>query len=390
MASPTRSLQSLAAAQNPAAKPAYSQDPRYAASPEAAELTRATLAGDYLDEGNPYIDDVIANANRDTTSAFEGQLANLSGASLRPGQLGSSVWGSQRQGLQDAVAQRIADASTGARAQIFESERGRQNEVLGLSGQRDANIWQNLTARSNASRAAGATRGAARSAANASMSNAALAARGNEAQIRSNLLLGQGQLAEGARRFDVGVPMDWARILGGQIGQYGAQEQGDLAGLGQLIGQQMGAQQGAAGLGLQNQGQALQAAGMLPGFEQAALAPMGMAGDFMANIFGSQAGLDAARAGAGASRFATSTGQQQFQDQMAYDSAMQQWQYNNPQSALQDYTGNLGVYGGLAGGTQTGRGTGAPSPGITTPGDPGVSGMEIAQLAMTAAMLFGV
>lgn len=358
---------------------------RYAQSPEAAELTRATLAGDYLTESNPYLDDVIAAANRDTTQAAEGQMANLARASLRPGGMGSSVWGSQRQGLQDAMAQRLADASTGARAQVYESERGRQNEVLGLSGQREQAIWGNDTSRANAQTSANASRAAAGASNAASMRNAQLAARAQEAQIRSNLLLGQGDLAERARQFDARQPMDWAQILGGQIGQYGAQSNANLGQLGGLIGQQMGFQQGAAGLGLQGQGQALQAAGMLPGFEQAGYLGQGQAADYLASLYGSQTGLQGAQAAAGASRFGTQAGI----DQMGYQSAMDQWRYNNPQSALQDFTSMLPTYGGLAGGQSTGYGVGGPAPGPVAPGQQDQT-LDYLATAAGIAMMFGV
>ncbi len=368
----------------------YAQQPQYdPGMVEQEELARQTLSGKFLDEGNPYLDQVIQNANRDVAQGLEGQLANLSRASLRPGMIGSSVWSNQRQGLQDAAAQRMADASTGARAQAYEAERGRQQEVLGLQGQRDQAVWGDVTNRRGqdvqadiAAKQVAAQRAAAASARASAGRNAQLAARAQEAQIRSNLLLGQGDLAERARQFDMqhgGSPLQWAQMLGNQIEGFGQQEQGDLGLLSGLIGQQMGGQQNAAnlmanlgtagaGLDLEGIGQQIGAAGMLPGFDAAANAPMGMAGDYLASLFGSQSGLDAARAGASASRSNAAMADQLARDQLQYGSVRDQWGYNDPQGALQDFLGPMGLIGGMAGGTTTGSGTGAASPGAVVPG----------------------
>lgn len=385
---------------------AYNQQPQYAADPAAERLQQETLSGKFLAEGNPHLDDVIANANRDTMDAFRQSLGELSGASLRPGALGSSIWSQQRRAMSDDVARRVADASTGVRFANYGQERGFQNQALDRSQQRDQAIWSDIlgrrgqdTQRDIAREQANASRAAASASAGAARYNAELAAKAREAETRANLLLGQGRLAEEGRQFDAGMPLQWASLLGGQIGQYGAQEQGDLAQLGSLIGTQLGAEQGAVGLGtelglgaggldLQGAGQQLQAAGMLPGFEAAELQGQGMAGDYLASLYGSDAGLAAARANANASRYSASL-QDEFQrDALGYQSARDQWGYSNPQGALNDFMGNTMGFGQLAGGTQTGRGVGAPAPGaVVGGGDKGYD--EALAAGLSIAMLFG-
>jgi len=380
----------------------YAQQPQYAQSPEAQQLMTDTLQGKYLQEENPYIQGVIDAANRDTNRGLEQQLGNLSRASLRPGMLGSNIWSAQRQALQQDAAQAMADASNQTRAGVYEAERGRQNELLGLEQARNQNIWSDLTARhgqdlqqeTEQARAVASAR-AGSAAAGAQLQAAKMNAQTQEAQIRANLMAEQGRLAEQARQFDAGMPLQWGQLLGGQIGQYGAQNNADLQSLGSLIGQQMGAQQGAAnltsqlglgaaGLDLQGGAQQLQAAGMLPGYSAAGLAPMGMAGDFLSQIYSSDAGLAAARASANASRANASLADRLARDQMQFESAQNQWQYGDPSNAMQQYLGGLGMIGGLAGNTTTGHGT---QPGAVVQQQSPFG--NLLQLGLGAAMMFG-
>lgn len=329
----------------------YAQQDQYASGTGGDEYIRNVLGGQYLDEGNPHLDEYLANAREALKGQAQQQMAGVNAQSLRPGRLGSSYYQQQAGNIGEQFASASAQAENAARMQVYGQERASQDAAAGLSNQRDQAIWGSEASRYGAD----AQRAAAQASAGASIAAARAAQQGALERAQLDQVYRQAQLQEGARQFDAGMPLQYGQLLRGMLGDYSQGQQGDTSQLAGLIGQQYGQQAGSIGgygqmLGQQGQ-QGLQAAGLYGDMSQSGLpwaqTAAGLAGQGMA---------------AGASRYSTSSQTDLARQQMEYQSMLAQQQSMDPMAALQQFLPFLGTAGGLAGGTTDRYGTQAGTP----------------------------
>jgi hypothetical protein len=337
---------------------AYANDPRYASGTGGDAYTQNVLGGQYLDEGNPYLDQHLTNARQAAEEERQRRMAELNAQALRPTMLGSGHYRQQARQVGEDFARGVSESETSARMSAYEAERARQQEAMNASLGRDAAIWGDLSTRRGQDKQAQA----ASASASAAMAGAAASRAAAMDQAQMDQAWREAQLMEQARQFDAGLPLQYASALGPALAGYSSSQQGDLSGLAGMIGQQYGQQSGAAqGLGslLGTQGaQGMQAAGMIPGMTQSGL-PWAQ----------SAAGLAGTLAGANATRYAagqaaqTAGSQLDFARQQAeYESMLRQQQSMDPMAQLSAFLPFLGTAGGLAGGTMDRHGLQAGTP----------------------------
>ncbi len=107
--------------------------PEYGLGQLGAEELRKVLSGQYLGEGNPYIQNVIDAMTRDVTPQVSGLFE------------GGSRYGSGAH--QQALARELASRSGALRFGAYEAERGRMGQALGMAPQYDMLPFQMASAR---------------------------------------------------------------------------------------------------------------------------------------------------------------------------------------------------------------------------------------------------
>lgn len=92
-----------------------------------------TLSGDYLQQGNPYFQDAIRYAQQPAIEGYQDAVGSVGSQFSSAGALGSGAYAQQRNRADDTLARNLAGAATQAGLQSYESERGRQQQALGLA-----------------------------------------------------------------------------------------------------------------------------------------------------------------------------------------------------------------------------------------------------------------
>lgn len=367
--------------------PAYTQPlPQHQSNEQLTGYLGDVLGGKYLEEGNPYLQQVVDRTTRDAQAGFDQQRANLARQTLAPGRLGSSFHQQAMQTQQGEFGQGLADALAGLRFGAYESERGRQGEAAQLSQARDQAMWGDLTQRygidsqlEGQKAAAAAQRAAAASAAGAHATAARYQAQAQQAATKARFLAQMGQLQEQSRQFDATLPLQYGGLAADVLGTLGGQDLQGAGLAGDMALGQMGQQLGAAGLGVSggqaagalNQGlvnQQLAGAGMIPGLANADLAGMGLAGDYFTNLGAQEAAVRQAQIGASASRHNAGLQDQWLRDQAQAQSVYNQFGAGDPTAALNTYLSQIGLGAGMAGGTSSTQGV---QPGQAVPAGPG-------------------
>ena len=372
-----RGLENQGATQVPLAA-----NPAYASGTGGDKYIRNVLGGQYLEEGNPYLDRYLADARAQLQQQSQQQMGQLNSQSLRPSRLGSTYYQQQAQNVGQQFADASASAENASRMQVYNTERGHQQQAAGLSNQRDAAIWGDQTTRIGQDKQLGAAQASAGASIAASRLNAENAWRMKQADQAWR----QAQLQEGARQYDASLPLQYGQLLSSTLGDFSRSQQADTGQMAGLLGQQYGQQAGAtAGYGqmLGQQGsQGMQAAGMYGDMGQSNLPWAQAAAGMYGQLDATQAQRQAASAAAAQARAQLGFAQQQTQ----YQSILGQQASQDPWSQLQQLLPFLGTIGGLAGGQThqwgTNAGANVPVPSVGAAGLTGGLGGAMAGYGM--------
>lgn len=117
----------------------------------ATGLANATLGGGFLGASgiqNPFLQDAISFAQQPAIDAFNEQIAPGIDATFSgtggAGALGSRAFAAARNRAEDTLARNLLGTSAQVGANAYESERARQQQLIGLAPGLDAAGYQNL------------------------------------------------------------------------------------------------------------------------------------------------------------------------------------------------------------------------------------------------------
>ena len=110
----------------------------------------ASLEGNWLKEGNPYLDEMISGAGRELREQYMNELAPAVDSEYqRAGRYGSGAYQQAQSGAAEEFGESLADMISGLRGSSYENERQRMQDSLGL-----LTSSENATIGANAQRAA--------------------------------------------------------------------------------------------------------------------------------------------------------------------------------------------------------------------------------------------
>lgn len=111
----------------------------YGLADRSAQALGGTISGDYLSQGNPYLQSAIAYGQQPVIDAWNSQIAPGIDASFSAGggagALGSGAYAAARNRAEDTLARNLSGAATQAAYQNYGDERTRQMQGLAIAPQ---------------------------------------------------------------------------------------------------------------------------------------------------------------------------------------------------------------------------------------------------------------
>ena len=322
----------------------------------------ALLSGNYLEESNPYLEEMIGNITREAQEAYERSVAGINAQSQGAGQFGSGMYRDMMTRANEEFNEGLQGAITGVYSQNYGQERDRMMQALGLAQQREEMI---LADRANRE-AIAAQRAASMSGVTAAGLGGIRSQREAQAQRDLERYMFEQDLA--FRREGLGFQREGLTL--DAIGQMSNQS---LAGQGLLAqGIGMGLQQDQFGLGLM--GNLAQSAsdqgfqdrnlrsqtqlgilGMIPGLEESGYYGLNQAFGAQGQISQMDSAAAAQRAQAAQRAAAAQQADAWRRAQLNFENQQRQWEWSQQQPGqdMDDWLRRITAIGSMGGTTTT-------------------------------------
>lgn len=92
-----------------------------------------TLNGNYMSQGNPYLQSAIDSASQGATRNYQQATNNTDAMMARSGAFGGSAWNQASKDNSTALANQLGQISSGMAYQNYGDERGRQMTAMGMA-----------------------------------------------------------------------------------------------------------------------------------------------------------------------------------------------------------------------------------------------------------------